>query len=168
MEFAGGGDWGRVLAGCCAQADTSTGAGTSMAGSNATGAAKSIGTFADRGWTAAFQVVTVGASFWQQPTEAGIAMFPHWRFTRLQQARSAGLRCALGREQAIAGASSGSTTASISANWRRAFTAAFILHWLRKMLNIGAFKRNLTVMHSRIQQYATESCKNLHPRMALG
>jgi hypothetical protein len=73
------------------------------------------------GGCAAIHLFAVGTSFWQQPWEAGIAVFPHWAVICLQQARSAGVRCAPGRTQAIAGVSSGNRTAMINANWRIAF-----------------------------------------------
>lgn|SRR6185312_2602849 len=62
-----------------------------------------------------------GRSLWQQPCETGIAAFPHSAVICLQQAISARVILAPGREQAIAGATSGRHTAKIKANWRMAF-----------------------------------------------
>ncbi|HEX5435114.1 MAG TPA: hypothetical protein VFY05_12810 [Candidatus Angelobacter sp.] len=72
--------------------------------------------------TGAFKLVAVGASFWQQPCDTGMTIFPHSLRICLQQARSAGVRCALGSAQAIVGASNGSITAMTRTNWRNAFT----------------------------------------------
>ena len=50
-----------------------------------------------------------------------MAPLPQCPLICLQQVRSAGLRCALGRAQAIVGSTSGISTARINANWRRDF-----------------------------------------------
>lgn len=98
-----------------------------MTGSRANDAAKFICTFADWVWIAAFQLAAVGASFWQQPWDAGISMLPHRPCIRLQQACSAGLRRVLGSAQAIVGVTSGNIIARINANWRTVFTRVSIL-----------------------------------------
>ena len=62
-----------------------------------------------------------GRFLWQQPCATGIAAFPHSAAICLQHAISAGVIRAPGREQAIAGATSGRHTAKIKAKWRTAF-----------------------------------------------
>jgi hypothetical protein len=68
-----------------------------------------------------------------------MAMLPHSPLICLQQARSAGLKCAFGSAHAIAGATSGSTTASINAKWRKTFMTASTLH-----RDFEEYKRSMT------------------------
>jgi len=63
----------------------------------------------------------IGRFLWQQPCATGITAFPHSAVICLQHAISAGVIRAPGREQAIAGATSGRHTAKIKAKWRTAF-----------------------------------------------
>lgn len=74
-------------------------------------------------WSAA------GISFSQQLCNAGICISPHCIAACLQQARSAGVRRAPGRMQAIAGVTSGSSTATINANWRMVFIRRSVQHF---------------------------------------
>lgn len=123
MDIVAGGDSGGELEDARAQSSLA-GNGGSMARSSGPGAARLTETIAALdGMTAGFQLDAVGACFWQQFSEAAIAMFPQWFAICLQQARSAWFMCALGRAQAMAGATNGRSTANIRANCPIAFTA---------------------------------------------
>lgn len=68
-----------------------------------------------------FKYPEAATSLWQQLCEAGMAAFPHSAIICLQHAISAGVICAPGSTQAIAGATSGSHTARVNASWRIGF-----------------------------------------------
>ncbi len=116
-----GGDSGRVFLSRRRGSGISIAGGMSTTEWNAAIAVKCHGAFADVDWMAAFQVLAVGSSFRQQPLHVVMVPGAQWPLICMQQARSAGLRCAWGRAQAIVGATSGRRTARINANWRNIF-----------------------------------------------
>lgn len=84
-----------------------------------------------------FGFAGAGACTRQQSMDGGIAVLPHWLAICLQQARSAGFRCAMGSAQAIVGAISGRIIVNSKANWHTAFTTASILYRTAQLLKNG-------------------------------
>jgi hypothetical protein len=70
-----------------------------------------------------------------------MAMPTHSPLICLQQARSAGFRCALGRAHTIVGASNGNSTATINANWRTAFMPASTLHPHPELYKVSSLRQ---------------------------